>query len=221
MVEKMETERTRSALEPIERLSEILFGLIMVLTFTSSLSVATAERAEVRMVLIAALGCNIAWGLIDAIMYLMGCLHARGADLKTIMAVRSAGSAQKAHAIIRESVPAVVALELRPEELERIRSRILGMDRLPAQPRFHRDHLRGALGVFLIVVMSTLPVILPFLFLNEMPIAIRLSNAIAVAMLAFIGFAYGRASGLPPWWTSLAMTLLGCVLVGLTIALGG
>ena len=220
MAEQRETERTRSALEPIERLSEILFGLIMVLTFTSSLSVAAAERAEVRMVLIAALGCNIAWGLIDAIMYLMGCLHARGTDLKTIMAVRSAGSAQNAHAIIRESVPTVVALELRPEELERIRSRILGMD-FPARPRFHPDHLRGALGVFLIVVMSTFPVILPFLFLDELPIAIRLSNAIAVAMLAFIGFAYGRASGLPPWWTSMAMTLLGCVLVGLTIALGG
>jgi len=39
------------ALDPIERASEILFGLIMVLTFTGSLSVAEAGRDDVRAML--------------------------------------------------------------------------------------------------------------------------------------------------------------------------
>ncbi len=94
-------------------------------------------------------------------------------------------------------------------------------DRGGQRPELNLDDLRGALAVFLIVVMSTVPVILPFIFLQDLSIAMRISNAIAVAMLALIGFAYGRASGISAWWMSGSMVLLGCVLVGLTLALGG
>jgi VIT1/CCC1 family predicted Fe2+/Mn2+ transporter len=71
------------------------------------------------------------------------------------------------------------------------------------------------------VVASTLPVIVPFMFMQDLSAAMRISNIIAVAMLAVIGFAYGRASGLSPWWTSTSMVLIGGVLVAITIALGG
>src|SRR5262245_55144232 len=66
--------RVPTLLDPIDRVSEILFGLIMVLTFTGSLSVAESGRAEIREMFVGAVGCNLAWGLIDAIFYLMGCL---------------------------------------------------------------------------------------------------------------------------------------------------
>ena len=66
MTEVAEAMKPRGGvLSPIERVSEVLFGLIMVLTFTGSLSAAESGRAEVRTMLIGALGCNIAWGLID------------------------------------------------------------------------------------------------------------------------------------------------------------
>ena len=68
-------------LDPVDRVSEVLFGLIMVLTFTGSLSVAEAGRDDVRTMLIGALGCNLAWGIIDAVLYLMGCLAEKGRDL--------------------------------------------------------------------------------------------------------------------------------------------
>ena len=58
-------------LDPVDRISEILFGLIMAVTIVGSLSIATAGQNEVRTVLIAALGCNFAWGLVDAVMYLV------------------------------------------------------------------------------------------------------------------------------------------------------
>ena len=79
---------------------EVLFGLIMVLTFTCSFSVAESGRAEVRTMLFAALGCNLIWGIIDAIMYLMGCLAERARSLRRFRAVRSARDAQKAQGII-------------------------------------------------------------------------------------------------------------------------
>jgi hypothetical protein len=60
----------------------------MVLTFTGSLSVAEAGHAEVREMLLGALGCNLAWGIIDGVFYLMGCMAERGRALGTLLAVR-------------------------------------------------------------------------------------------------------------------------------------
>jgi hypothetical protein len=211
----------KSVLDPVERLSEILFGLIMVLTFTGSFSVATADRAETRAMLIGAIGCNIAWGLIDAIMYLMGSLNRRGVERQTLLSILTARTREHAHAVIRDNVPQPVAEELHPDLLDRIRERIAKMPVAGRKPRLHGDDLRGAFSVFLIVVGSTLPVIVPFMFMQDLSAAMRISNLVAVAMLAFIGFAYGRASGLSPWWMSASMVVLGCVLVAITIALGG
>ena len=65
------TTESKRLLDPIDRISEILFGLLMAVTIVGSLSIATAGGDEVRTVLIAALGCNLAWGLVDAVMYLV------------------------------------------------------------------------------------------------------------------------------------------------------
>ena len=67
-----------SPLDPISRYAEILFGLLMVLTFTGGFNALEAGRAEVRDLLIAGIGCNIAWGMIDAIVYLITTLAERG-----------------------------------------------------------------------------------------------------------------------------------------------
>src|SRR5207253_2197035 len=84
------TKPSKHVLQPSDRIAEVLFGLIMVLTFTGSLSVAEADRAEVRTMLIGALGCNTVWGIIDGILYLMGCLAEKGRGLQIFRAVRKA-----------------------------------------------------------------------------------------------------------------------------------
>lgn len=218
----MQQQQTpHNVLEPGERLAEILFGLIMVLTFTGSLSVATADRVEVRVMLIGAIGCNIAWGVIDAIMFIMARLNERGGDMKALLAVKRARHRAAAHALIRAHLPPIVAQELTEETMERVRQRIMATSLASPAPRVTGEDLRGALGVFGIVVASTFPVILPFMFMSNLALAMRLSNAIAIVMLALIGHAYGRATGYSPWWAAGLMVLLGLVLVALTIALGG
>ena len=82
------TKSRKRLLEPMERISEILFGLIMVLTFTCSFSVVGATRLEVRKMLVAALGCNLAWGIIDAVFYLMSCLSEQGQGIVALRALR-------------------------------------------------------------------------------------------------------------------------------------
>ena len=77
----IEKEVRKSVLGPVDRASEMLFGLLMALTFVGAVSVATAGRAEIHTMLAAALGCNLAWGLVDGIMYLVGTVTDRGHSL--------------------------------------------------------------------------------------------------------------------------------------------
>ncbi len=208
-------------LEPTERLSEVLFGLIMVLTFTGSLSLAEAGRGTVRTMLIGALGCNLAWGIIDGIMYLMSSLSERGHNIVTLRAVREATKPAAAHRIIADALPPVLASVLLPAEFEVMRQKLNQLPEPPARPRLSKNDWRGAFGVFLLVFLSTLPVVIPFVFLREAKLALRVSNGIAVVMLFLTGYGYGRYSGGRPWLTGLTMVVLGVACVGLTIALGG
>jgi hypothetical protein len=207
-------------LDPVERLSEVLFGLIMVLTFTGSISVATADREETRAVLIGAIGCNLAWGIVDAVMYLMTLLVERGRNLALGRAVRGADAAS-GRRLLTDELPEPLDRLLDEAAIERARAKLAALPELPARPRLHRRDWLAALGVLLLVFLSTFPVVLPFLFVRPLDLAMRVSNAVAVGMLFLAGHALGRHAGLRPWALGLAMVALGIVLVGLTIALGG
>jgi hypothetical protein len=108
-------------LEPGERISEILFGLIMALTVTGATSVVTADRFQIRTMLIAALGCNVAWGIIDAGMYLMARLIERGGNTLLLREIREAPDNQTAHRVIADALPPLLAAIFQPAQLELIR----------------------------------------------------------------------------------------------------
>jgi VIT1/CCC1 family predicted Fe2+/Mn2+ transporter len=211
----------RRVLEPIERISEVLFGLIMVLTFTCSFSVAEAGRAEVRTMLLAALGCNFVWGIIDAIMYLMSCLAERARAIASLRGVRKATEPEKAQSQIARALPPVIAAVISQSSLEEIRQQLLQLPEPPTHPRLTKSDWLSALSVFLLVVISTFPVVLPFMFVGNALRAQRLSNAVAIVMLFLTGYAFGRCTGYHPRGVGIAMVVLGGILVGLTIALGG
>lgn len=215
------TQPSKRLLEPYERVSEVLFGLIMVLTFTGSLSVAEANRAEVRTMLIGALGCNLAWGIIDGILYLMGCVSEKGRGIRSLRSVRNAAAPDAAHQVIADSLPPLVAATLGPTEYEGIRRKLLALPAPPAHPKLSKSEWLGALAVFLWVFLATFPVAIPFIFMRDVGQAMRVSNAIAIALLFVTGWAFGRAAEYRPWLTGFAMVLLGSLLVGLTMMLGG
>jgi hypothetical protein len=212
---------SKRVLEPNERISEVLFGLIMVLTFTGSLSVAEAGREDVRTMLIGALGCNLAWGIIDGILYLMGCLAEKGRGLLTFRAVRKATDPKKAQRLIAGALPPVIASILQPAELETMSRRLKELPEPPERERLRQDDWLGAVGVFLLVFLSTFPVVIPFIFMRNAGPALRVSNVIAIVMLFFTGYAFGRMTRRHPWLVGIAMVVLGSILVGLTKALGG
>jgi VIT1/CCC1 family predicted Fe2+/Mn2+ transporter len=170
-------------LDPVSRISEVLFGLIMALTFTRTIDVASGGGEEVRTLLVGAIGCNIAWGIVDAVMYLLNVMVERGREL--------------------------------------MHQRALGRPDVPAAPRFTSRDWRGAVAVFLLVCLSTFPLVIPFLLFDDVQRALLASNAVAIVMLFAAGFSLARYGGLRPWATGLSMVVLGLGLVGIAIALGG
>jgi hypothetical protein len=212
---------SKRVLDPIDRVSEVLFGLIMVLTFTGSLSVAEAGRDDVRAMLVGALGCNLAWGIIDGVFYLMGSLADKGRSLTTLRAVRAARDPREAHRLIADALPPVVSSIIEPAELEAIRRRLQKVPEPPPRARLERADWAGAAGVCLLVFLSTFPVAVPFILMRSATTAMRTSNAVAITMLFLAGYGYGRSVGRSPWIFGISMVLLGGVLVALTIALGG
>jgi hypothetical protein len=212
---------SKRVLEPGDRVAEVLFGLIMVLTFTGSLSVADAGRDDVRTMLIGALGCNIAWGIIDGILYLMACLDDKGRAIRALRAVRKAAAPEQAHRVIADALPPVVAAALGPAEYESVRRKLVQLPEPPSRPRLEKAEWLGGLAVFLWVFVTTFPVSIPFIFMHSVERAMRFSNGIAVALLFLTGYAFGRIVGYHPWLSGAAMVVLGTALVGATIALGG
>jgi VIT family protein len=211
----------KPVLEPMERITEILFGLVMVLTLTCSLSVATAGQEEVRTVLLSALGCNLAWGIIDGAFYLLACFSERGRGMLALRRVRKAAEPSKAHRIIADALPPVLASVLSPAELEVMRQRLKELPEPPTSPRLTKENWLGAFAVFLLVFLSTLPIVVPFIVIDQARLALRVSNAIAIGMLFLCGYAFGRYAGHRPWRMGISMIIVGGALVGLTRVLGG
>jgi hypothetical protein len=208
-------------LDPIERACEILFGVIMVLTFTGSISVAEGAAGETRTVLAAALACNLAWGIIDAAMYVMANVTNRAHGLRTLRAIRASREHDAAHQLILDALPPVVAAVVTPMEVEAMRERLIQLPDRSALVSLNRADFAGATGVFLLVFLSTFPVVIPFLLLHDVRLALRASNAVAIAMLFITGWSLGRFAGRPGWDTGVGMVAVGVVLVAITVALGG
>jgi hypothetical protein len=216
-----EQEKRERVLDPVSRISEIIFGVLMALSFTGSLNAATTGRQEVRTMMLTALGCNLAWGLVDAVMYLVATLTGRARNLTLLRLVRNAPDRQSAHAGIAEALPGRLGEAMGSEGLEEMRRRLVALPGPPARTHLGWDDFAGAFGVFLLVVLSTFPVVVPFMFISEMARAMRTSNAVALVMLFLGGYQLGRYAGVAAWRTGLVMAAIGGVLVSIIMALGG
>ena len=208
-------------LNPVDRVSEMLFGLFMALTFVGAVSVAESGDTQIRTMFVAALGCNLAWGLVDAVMYLVRTVTDRGRSLSLIRSIRDAPDAATGRRLIEGALSKVVAGLVSTAEIEAMRARIVALTSLPARPKLGRSDLIAALAIFLIVVAATFPVVLPFAMFEDVATAKNVSRAVALAMLFLGGLALGRYAGYGSWKVGFMMVGLGTALVIAINALGG
>lgn len=216
-----EVETREPILDTVDRVSEGCFGLFMALTFVGAVSAVTAGEDAGRKMLYTALGCNLAWGLADAVMFLVRTLANRGRRLTLALAVTNEADAATAVRLLRNALPKSMKSLIADTELERIRARIAATATLPHRPRLLLEDYIGAAGVFVIVVLSTFPVALPFVLFKDTSTALIVSRVLTLAMLFCAGIALGRHAGFGGWKAGLAMMALGVALTMAIIALGG
>jgi VIT1/CCC1 family predicted Fe2+/Mn2+ transporter len=212
-------------LDPGDTLSELLFGLIMVLSFTlGSRILIPREELDTSEVILAAVACNIAWGMIDAVLYLLGTLFERRRRARFFRMVKSAKDETEAMAIVQEEFgledqPLDIAAEDRAGLYRSILA--LSVHATPARMGLKQDDFVAAFVVFLLVTATALPAVVPFLLLGNTFLALRLSNLLLTILLFIVGYRWARHTDVSPWRVGLTIMILGVSMVGVAIALGG
>src|SRR5512133_570645 len=173
---RLVTAVRKRPLDPVDRYAEIIFGLIMVLTFTCTLSVADSGRENVRDMLVAALGCNVAWGIVDGVMYVVTSVIDRARKVAVFRGIRGAATPEGARAIVLAALPEGVAAITDVAEADRMVARARALPDNPIQPGIEADDLKGALAACLLTVAATFPPTIPFIFVDDVGRALRLSN---------------------------------------------
>jgi hypothetical protein len=212
-------------LDPASSLGEILFGLIMTLTFTLGAGLMLREegREGARELLIATIGCNVAWGIIDGALYMVGQLFERGRRRRVVHAVREAPSAEAGVPLLAGELDELLAAVTTDAERSALYRRIAERVRaatLPAIGVTRADWLGGVASFFL-VFFASLPAAFPFLVFDQPYLALRVSNALLLGLLFYAGFAWARHTVARPWLTGFVFLLGGVALVAVAIALGG
>jgi hypothetical protein len=211
--------------DPVTSLGEILFGLIMTLTFTLGAGIIIEDegREGARQLLIAVIGCNIAWGIIDAALYLVGELFDRGRMRRLGRSIRLAPTPAAAENLVAEELDEILGPVTSEPDRRALYGRIAGNIRTAAvtpNPVTKQD-LMGAFMSFLLVVVASVPAAIPFLLFDDAHFALRVSNAILLALLFVTGYFWARYTLGHPWLVGLCFLLGGIVLVVAAIALGG
>jgi len=214
-----ERERAR-LLDPVDRVSEIMFGLIMAVTFVGAISVATAGREDVRTALASALGCNLAWGLVDAVMFLIRTMTDRTRQRNLVRQVVQA-TPEAGRQTIRRAIPDHLTAIVGEEAVEGMRQRVSALA-VPSGRLLRGGDYAAALGIFLLVVVTTFPVVVPFLLTQEVAKAMNWSRGMTLVLLFTAGYVLGRHVEYPrPWLTGATMAIFGAVLIVTVMALGG
>jgi hypothetical protein len=215
---------TQRHLDPASRLGEILFGLIMVLTVTLTASFTVADgKKGVRQLLLAAIGSNVAWGIIDASMYIMNAMVVRRGKIRLVEAVQRASDPEAALVLVKDRVEPELQELLGPEKAEAFSKSVLPhiVGAHIKERILTREDLYGALASFWLVFVSCLPAAIPFLIFSEPQVALRVSNFLLIAGLFYVGQKWADYAGKSRLAVGSAMVAVGLALVGVAIFLGG
>ena len=210
-------------LDPSDRMAEILFGVIMTLTFTLGASLVVEEGPDAtRALLLGVIGCNLAWGVIDGLLYIFGAMYERGFAFRASRLLERRGRAALAGKIEEHLDAAYGAALAAPTRA------MIGRDIIdhaaaiePARVKMTKDDLCGAVASFFLVALTAVPAVLPFLIFDRLPTALRVSNFLLIGLMFLIGYRWAAYINANRWRVGLGMASGGLVLVQITIFLGG
>lgn len=204
--------------------SEPMFGVIMVICFTSILrtNVAIAESMVWRII-DAALACCIAWGLVDGIFYAWELNYDRKKMERLVALSKSQANEESALSLLDENLTDTIIGTLNDHDRAHLYSRLLerirdvDVGRVPL-----KNSVITVLITFCLVVGTAVIVLSPFALIPQVSTALLLSNALGIALLFFVG--YWREEGLQlrmKFRSGIMTALVALIITIVTVYLGG
>lgn len=221
-----------SLIDPIDRLSETIFSILIVLLYLlafrfimgSSTPEQSISQENVNELIVGALGAVVAWGMIDGIMYTLLSLFGRGESHRLLKDIQVATTEQEAVDIIAEELDYMLEPITGENEREALYRSIL-IHLRNSKPRnisIKFQDLYGVLGHVLVAIIAVIPSIIPFfIFRFDYDLAFRISILVSFIVLFVVGFRWGMYTGANPWKTGLLIMSVAVILVLIAILLEG
>lgn len=217
--------------DPLDLWIEMLYGLLIVLTFTMAFRaidrtavMGMAAATQANRLFIAAIGCAVAWGLIDGVVYVLSCIAERAQRRKLIRDVRASPDQRAASNAVADALDAVLepiaGAASRNALYQDIQHEL--RDATPQIPVVTKEDFFGAAITVAVAVLATLPVVVALLLFPDPFVSLRVSNLIAIGMLMLVGYGWARQTGTrPPLIIGLVLAAIGVLAVLIAIPLGG
>jgi hypothetical protein len=212
-------------LDPSETLGEALFGLVMVLTFVLGAELVSDEdQLNAHALVIAVFGCNVAWGVIDAVFFLLDTLFYRSQRARFYRRLRSATNDADALAALQQQFGLEdEPLAVHPDDRARLYQSMLVLTShaKPVPVGLKGRDFVAAFAVFVLVSATAVPGVFPFLVLDDAHLALRVSNVILISLLFLVGYLWAHYTDANPLKVAMIVLLLGVTMVLVAIVLGG
>jgi hypothetical protein len=219
-------------IDPLDRLTESVFSILILLTFTitswilgfSETHDHSINSQNVVDLALAALVTIIAYALIDGVIYTLLTMFGRDQNHRLLQSVQSAESDQEAISVIADHLDDILEPITGEKERQLIYDNIL-INLRDSQPReigLKREDVIAGLTHVLVAVLIVTPSLLPLVILSQDPeTAILVSNCVSFFLLFFIGYRWGKYSGANPWKTGLLIMSVITALVLILFWMGG
>jgi hypothetical protein len=217
-------------LDPIDRLAETIYSILVLLTFTLAFRIFHLDPGEavtseyVNELMVGAVLAILAWGIIDGIVYVLTEVFGRGEKHRILRYIESADTPQEAVEAIADELDFILEPITTEAQRQSLYREILDHlhDSQPQPVRLTRADLTGGAASVLVAVLAVLPSLVPFVLLrNDYALAIRVSNVISFAVLFYAGYGWGKYTGTNPLKSGLLLVLVGVLLAAIAIPFGG
>jgi hypothetical protein len=209
---------------PTYALQELIYGLVMALGTISTVSIGIGLDPSSRDILVvAAVGVNVTWGLADMIMYMVTKNFDRLRHQRMAEVIRADDDGEYPLEAVEDDLSETIVATLDPADQQRIYLDVMdSASRAVGRPlRFSAGHFYGGLTCLLLTVLAAVPMVVPLLLIDPLSFGLRVASTMAIALLFLTGYLWAPYAGLRRWRAGLAMMAVGAVITLATLVLGG
>jgi VIT1/CCC1 family predicted Fe2+/Mn2+ transporter len=201
-----------------DRLSELLYGVLMVSSISGLVELAgPKEDAGFQYMLVVLFTTIILWGILDGISYAMLSAAARAERETLVEELAAEGDESKRKAKIASELDGTLVSRLDKGSMSRIVDIVDGG--LPANNermtinRLNSNEKSVILAAFILDFSALLILVLPYFIFNRLGLAAVVSHTIALVMFIVLGYYYAKFAHLNRWKGAFVCGLMGLLLL--------